>query len=129
MLNFLEFLKKAVQNYSFIQISKINTVLSKYKTHDEFGISSSEQLSFMLLELQALNLQVEESEKYSDVAHSLNNERLRTSDEIGTGHILNDRSKLDLEDFTGESPKNLQFYKEQIVQLVEKMQKDIKESI
>ncbi|KAL4494638.1 hypothetical protein ABPG72_004540 [Tetrahymena utriculariae] len=120
-LSLLEFIKSAIQNkdsFDFIQMKKLNQkfqqFLIAYNAHD---------FSSILL----LQKDIVDSKDYEvDVDFSTKD---RTAEEIGTGHIDNNKGDIDLEDFTEGKRKNWQLYKQELLDILNELQAKIQANI
>ncbi|KAL4445133.1 hypothetical protein ABPG74_018861 [Tetrahymena malaccensis] len=120
-LSLLEFIKSAIQNkdsFDFIQMKKLN------KQFQQFLVAyNSHDFSSILL----LQKDIVDSKDYEvDVDFSTKD---RTADEIGTGHIDNNKGDIDLEDFTEGKRKNWQLYKQELLDILSELQAKIQANI
>lgn len=121
-LRLLEFLREAVNGYSFAQIRKVGKILSNYKS---IKMTNAEALVAMTIELKQVDPSV-----YSSAGSSLQNrESQRTDDEIGTKQIDEDRAQLSLDSFQSSEERVLDDYKKDILQIIDELTLQINDAI
>ncbi|KAL4436440.1 hypothetical protein ABPG74_003006 [Tetrahymena malaccensis] len=126
-LNLIDFLRHALDNYSFTQLKAITKIV-KENTNDSSQFSTSNGLELMLLQFQATIQQVDAS-KYS-VGESLDDKVSdRTKDEIGTGHIDNDKGDIDVSSYQSGSRLGLQAIKQELFAILDELEATIKKNM
>ncbi|KAL4477371.1 hypothetical protein ABPG72_002365 [Tetrahymena utriculariae] len=126
-LNLIDFLRNALENYSFTQLKAITKVV-KENTNDNTLFSTSSGLQLMLLQFQATIQQVDAS-KYS-AGESLEDKISdRTQDEIGTGHIDNDQGDIDVSSYQSGSRLGLQAIKKELFAILDELEAVIKKNM